>query len=388
MNERAVQHISWLPAHPSDGSISMNRYWHALHAASRLIADRVAVDCPLGEPEQMVGRYSRLKRAWYRYAWYPSRLRAYRWSPIVHVLDHSSAFLLRAVSRNVRTVVTVHDLIPLRDREQLTESQYRRFRRCVNRVRFADLVVTISNQTARDVEELLEIPRDRIEVIPLGVDRGFFDAVPGSNRTLPQAMADVQRRPIVLSIGSRQRRKNLALLPPVLRLLQRQVPDICLVRVGDRLDASLRNELTSTLGAAAVIELGTIADDLLPAVYSASSVLFFPSTYEGFGLPVLEAMAAGCPVVCSGSTSLPEAGGEAARYFDAHAPDEAAEALHEVLSDGHLRRRMQQEGRDRARAFSWQRHLAGLLDAYARLATDSNAAAALNDAARHLRCAS
>jgi glycosyltransferase involved in cell wall biosynthesis len=93
----------------------------------------------------------------------------------------------------------------------------------------------------------------------------------------------------------------------------------------------------------------------MPLLYRGARLLIFPSLFEGFGLPLLEAMASDCPVVCSNATSIPEVVGDAALLFDPHDPEAIADAIHQVLTDEELRRRLIQAGRERCRQFSWER---------------------------------
>jgi len=114
---------------------------------------------------------------------------------------------------------------------------------------------------------------------------------------------------------------------------------------------------------------GFVADEDLPALYSLADVFVFPSLYEGFGIPVLEAMACGTPVVTSNNSSLPEAAGSAALMVEATDATELAEAIAKVLNDNELRRRMIAAGYEQASRFTWQRSAQALLEAYERAAT-------------------
>ncbi len=108
--------------------------------------------------------------------------------------------------------------------------------------------------------------------------------------------------------------------------------------------------------------LGRVADDDLPALYSAAKLMVYPSLYEGFGLPVLEAMACGCPVLCSWSSSLPEVGGNAARYFRTHDAHDLALKLRELLADDAQLERMVAEGRRQVAKFSFRKAAEQVLD--------------------------
>ena len=290
--------------------------------------------------------------------------RATRWEGVelVHVLDHSFAHLLASVPRRgVRKIVTVHDLAPLRDPNDLTAAQRRRFLRTVSHVHEADLLLADSRHSADEAITLLGVAPEKVRVLPLGVDVGRFagpppDAGPG---TLPPAPAG---RRVVLSVGAYVSRKNLEILPEIFRRMS--TGGLTLLRVGSPLPPALAEELRSVLGRDGLVELGAADDATLIRAYQRADALIFPSRIEGFGFPVLEAMAAGCPVVCTDVTSLPEVAGEAALYFRPDDPATAAGHLDRLLNDPACRARCIAAGRGRAAAFSWTRHFERLLETY------------------------
>ena len=173
---------------------------------------------------------------------------------------------------------------------------------------------------------------------------------------------------MLLSIGSAQIRKNLQIFPTLAEQLRREFSDLSLVRVGGPLPDSLRRPLRELLGDR-FLELGFVPEDELPGVYRAASVMVFPSLYEGFGLPLLEAMSAGCAVASSNATSLPEVGGDAVAYFDPHSQEDAVNTVACILRDDTYRRELGERGRQRASWFSWRRHMSGLQHAYRFAAT-------------------
>ena len=377
----------WLPAHPTAGAMSMDRYWRELEtvrsaAAGRpddlsQSADAWDIVCPLGDPPAQTRRAGRLRRGWEKYVAYPLLARravAAARPDVVHVLDHSFAHLLRGLVSGTGSdpgrggpvkIVTVHDLAPLRadGGVNLSPRQRERFRRTVADVRLADLVLADSRHSAEDVVRLLGVAEDRVRVLPLGVDvRRFAQGPPGSDAPAWLTQLPTDGRPVVLSVGVAAARKNLGLLPAVFRALGRPA---CLLRVGDPLPEGLRAELLAVLGKSdGLVELGRVAEDDLGAAYRRADALLFPSRLEGFGFPLLEAMAAGCPVVSSDASSLPEVGGKAALYFS---PDNAAGAaghLGRLFDDNPLRTDQVILGRKRALLFTWQQHLARLIRVY------------------------
>ena len=164
-------------------------------------------------------------------------------------------------------------------------------------------------------------------------------------------------------------RKNLIRLVAALRRLRQQDPGLALVVVGRTgwLYQDLIQQLEELNDPHAVLLPGYIPDEDLPAVLGGAMALVLASLYEGFGLPILEAMGCGTPVVCSNVSSMPELGGEAARYFDPQDTGQMAEVIASVLRDGDLRAEMHERGLQQAARFSWQRAARETMDVYKRV---------------------
>jgi glycosyltransferase involved in cell wall biosynthesis len=158
-------------------------------------------------------------------------------------------------------------------------------------------------------------------------------------------------------VGTIEPRKNLTRLVEALHLLREKGLDIPLAVVGQKgwLYTGLFHRLEELGMEDSVHFPGYVAMSDLPLLYGAATIAAMPSVYEGFGLPVLEAMACGTPVVCSSASSLPELGGKAARYFDPYDVDAMAAAIHSVWTRGSLREEMREQGLEQAAKFSWER---------------------------------
>lgn len=336
------------------GWASMNRYAQELRKQS---ATDPTVRFLLPPGEVAPRPASRLSRLLQRRLVYPLRVRAQVKTGVLHVLDHSFASLLAQVRNGVRTVVTVHDLIPLSSPEGLSRAQQDRFAREVGFLAQADTLVCVSEFTRQEAHRRLGLPLEKMQVLPMGA------------ATLPEPDSSMQARlaslpPFLFSAGHNGPRKNLELLPEMARHLAQEASPPLIVRAGAALAAPLAEAIRRH---ATLLELGRINDAELAAAYRCAAVFLMPSRLEGFGLPVIEAMAAGCPVACARASSLPEVAGEAALYFDPDRPQEAAAACRALLHDHVLRERLIAAGRERAGRFTYAAHWQGLRALYAAL---------------------
>jgi glycosyltransferase involved in cell wall biosynthesis len=225
-------------------------------------------------------------------------------------------------------------------------------------------VIVPSQSTKADLIGLLRVPSERIDVVPMGVD-------PVS--TLPADLAEIRRRydlgdaRIVLTASAKRPHKNLGRLLEAWALLPAERrPLLVLPGYPTQHEAELRGQADRLGIASATRFLGWIPTEDLEALYRLADCFVFPSLYEGFGFPVIEAMARGVPVACSGRAALAEVAGGAAQLFDPESAGAIAEALDEVLSNPELAERLRQAGREQARRFTWTDTARGTLEAYER----------------------
>jgi len=257
-----------------------------------------------------------------------------------------------------RQVVTIHDMSPVDHPEWFTPRFAAWYRMIVCSVaRRAAQVVTDSHFSAGRISALTGRPLDRIEVLYPGVDARFFEA------TAEEAVAryGLAGRPYVLIIGTLEPRKNLLRAIDAWRLAQPRLgPDAVLAIGGGLSNQRIFKETALGDGIPNVQLLGYVDEALLPGLYAGASAFLYPSIYEGFGLPPLEALAAGAPVVTSRGTSMTEVVGPAAILVDPLDPAAIAEGLIEVFSDPAGTERRRAAGRELARRFTWDACAAGI----------------------------
>ncbi len=256
-------------------------------------------------------------------------------------LIYSPANLAPVLS--ARNVVVIHDVAPLRHPEAYS-GPYTRYQRLMlpALARRARLVITVSEFSRRELVEALGCPEERIAVIPGGVSERFR---PDADSSAAMRSFGLER-PYVLVVGTVSERKNLGLLAGAAAALRQRGIELVLAGAD-------RGYMRSA--EVPIRRLGYVPDDQLPGLYAGARALAMPSLYEGFGLPCLEAMACGTPVVAAAAGALPETVADAGVLVPAGDPAAFSEALVGVACDEQERERLAETGRRRAAGFSWQR---------------------------------
>jgi len=236
-------------------------------------------------------------------------------------------------------------------------------------LRFADAIIADSEATRRDIVRLTNVDPGHITVTPLGVDKSFRPV----DLDLQRSMCTRYKLPeqYILYVGTFEPRKGIDTLIQAFALLARRFPEHHLVLAGKKgwyWDSILQMIVSNGLEQRVHIT-GYVASEDLPSLYSAAHAFAFPSRYEGFGLPILEAMACGTPVICSNSSSLPEVCGDAGIQVPPDAPDQLAAALASVLADANLAQSLREKGLARAIQFTWQKTAEATLRVYTELAS-------------------
>jgi len=308
-----------------------------------------------------------------RYFQYP--LQASRVSgDLFHVLDHGYAQVVLGLNRR-KTVVTCHDLIPLVAGAGLIPLDIPpsvvktvKFRlSCMARAAY---VIAISESTKRDIIKFTKIPPERIILVPYGVSAAFMQKEePGSVRAIHHNFGIPAGTKVILQIGTSGRYKNTPALLKALHVLRTSVPlKIKLLRIGAPFAAEEQNLINEFGLDDHIVHAGRVdGDERLAGFYRAADLLAFPSMWEGFGWPPLEAMACGTPVVASNAASLPEVIGDAGLLVEPQDSEGLARAMQRLLTNDELRRSLIEKGLQRARCFTWERTALDTLAVYERV---------------------
>lgn len=263
---------------------------------------------------------------------------------------YHSPYYLMPYGPSVPAVVTLYDLIPSRYPAGYSPGARLAFYLAVRlAVRRAARVITISRASAKDIQQQLGLPGARLAVIPLAADPEFAPR-PAAAVTATRARLGLPDD-YVLYVGSNKPHKNLPGLVQAYLELEAAPPLIVAGHWDERYQQARQ---LAGRAPERVRFIGPVAVPDLPALYTGALLFVFPSRCEGFGLPPLEAMACGVPVVCSQASSLPEVVGEAGLLFDPNDPDALLAALRQALSDRALRSELRRRGLARAARFSWQ----------------------------------
>ena len=265
-----------------------------------------------------------------------------------------------------RRVVTVHDLIYARFPEAHAGIRDKGMKVLVPQaVRRSHRVIADSQSTREDLIELLGVRSDRIDVVPLGLG-GVRRAAPLSERET-RARFELGERSVLLSLSAKRPHKNLlALIGAFARIPAERRPLLVLPGYPTWHEAELRSRAATAGVVEDVRFLSWLSGEELEGLWALAEAFVFPSLYEGFGLPVLEAMARGVPVACSNASSLPEVAGDAALLFDPHQESAIADALERLLGEPALRESLRTRGLARVREFTWERTARLTLESYRR----------------------
>jgi len=289
---------------------------------------------------------------------------------------YSPDFTLPPTHRGTRTVLTVHDLSFIHHPDAFVPRLRQYLERVVPRsIERADVVLADSEHTRSDLTTLFGVPPAKVSVITPGVDSRFRPSQPSRPRgrrahPLPAAVRkrdEIADGPYALSVGTLQPRKNYVRLIRAFAMMREIVDDDLHLLIGGGHGWLFEPILKEAGRHDWVNLLGFVEEEDLPALYRGAAFFAFPSLYEGFGLPILEAMASGLPVVSSDTSSLPEVAGDAAMLIDPLDVEELSSAMVQIWEDDAMREGMIKRGLTQAAGFTWQASARQLLETIASL---------------------
>ncbi len=370
--------LDYTPAHEQGGGIGrlVRELVDALaredgETAYRLFVARSGKPLPDPPGDNFQWRPAPLSNEWLARVWHRARLPL----PVDLItgpvdLFHATDFVLPPTRSRTRTLLTVHDLSFVRTPETAL-AQLRRYLNAVvpRSVARADHVLADSAATKRDLIDLYGTPADKITVLLSGVNPRFRPATTQHVETVIERY-ELPRKPFIMGLGTVQPRKNYPRLIQSVSRLREMNHDIALVIVGGRgwLTEEIDTALEQHNMREHVVFPGFVVDDDLPALYTAATVFAFPSLYEGFGLPILEAMACGTPVLTANVSSLPEVAGDAAYLVgDPTDTDAITHGLATLLADSDLRTTLIARGHEQVTHFTWGKAAKHLRSIYTRL---------------------
>lgn len=376
----AIVGIDYTPAYEQGGGIG--RYVRELVTALafqdqetiyRLFVSGARVDeLPVPPASNFIWKSTQISPTWLARIWHRARLGI----PVEVFtgrvdLYHATDFVLPPTLSGTRTLLTVHDLSFVRVPDSASPRLKSYLDVVVPRsVINADHVLADSYATKKDLVELYGVPDEKVTVLLSGVDSRFYQVKDSSVLMTTRTLYNLdESSPYILSVGTVQPRKNYGLLIKALAQLRSKGYDLSLVIAGGKgwLEDPIYQTLHDEQMENYVHFIGFADEEHLPALYSGACCLAFPSLYEGFGLPVLEAMACGTPVITSNVSSLPEVAGDAALLVNPYNLDELVHALQRLIDDNDLRQQLIERGLERVKQFTWVKAARQLRQIYADL---------------------
>jgi glycosyltransferase involved in cell wall biosynthesis len=291
-------------------------------------------------------------------------LKGHAWEQIglrIYLKKHNTPLLVNLANTAPllysNQIVTIHDLSFLRNPSWFSRPFYSYYKFLIPRiVKTALKIVTVSLFSKKELMELLHIPEHRIAVI--------YNAVSDELRCRPTIPENSNPQDYILTVSSLNPRKNLTNLIEAYNRLE--CKNIKLVIVGSKKNIFAKNTKNpikrNMLPNQNVIFKEALSNKELAHLYANATLFIFPSFYEGFGLPPLEAMSCGCPTIVSNTASMPEVCGEAAYYIDPHNIDSIANGMYRVITDQNLRKSLISKGNERVKCFSWEKSARGYMD--------------------------
>ncbi|MEM3399441.1 MAG: glycosyltransferase family 1 protein [Candidatus Micrarchaeia archaeon] len=330
----------------------LEKHWASMHVFTQNLAKNLPSGVHVSRPfipyiRLPLASLERRSISFFKHIVYPNVAHISQ-GAINHITDHSYSFLIKKIDPK-RTLVTCHDLIPLNFFE---ESIRDAFLRDISPIRDAAAIVADSKKTKADIVEKLGIEEKKIRVVPLGVDHERFFPFDEKRKRCTRAKFGFGSEFVVLHVGSTLPYKNIEGIIHALSLIE---DEILFVKVGWDFTAEQKKFIDKKGIRKKISYIGKLKDAQMPEIYNACDLLVFPSFNEGFGLPIIEAMACGLPVLTSNSGGCEETAGDAGILVEPSDAGAIADAIMQVMQSKDFACEISKKGLKRAAEFSWKR---------------------------------
>ena len=311
-----------------------------------------------------------LDRYYQRYWHYPRQLKQQQLD-LFHIIDHSDGHLLYCLKQQPQPkVITCHDLINLtqpetfRGKSLLPAVSIASWQLAIKGMQYADRVIAVSNHTAKDITQHLYISPQLITTVPNAVSSEFKPLLQDEITVFRQRHNICKQDFCLLNVGSNNLRKNVSSILEAIAILKQENLPVHFWKAGADFDAEQKSFIAAKNLSNCVSYLGKPDEVQLRQIYNAADVLVAPSTYEGFGLTILEAMACGTPVVTSNVTSLPEVAGDAAILVEPSDVESIAGAISRLIAEPQYQQLLSDRGLARAKQFTWSKTAQQVVEVY------------------------
>jgi glycosyltransferase involved in cell wall biosynthesis len=284
-----------------------------------------------------------------------------KYGNLKHITSQEFAYLLNSIKLE-NNIVTCYDLIPWvydHNRSSLWKEN-------MDGLKQAECIITISEFSKDEIVKYLDYPKNMIKIVYPAVDHSNYH--PANDKGILRKLDISDDQKVVLYVGSEVPRQNVPALIKAFALLKKKIPGVKLIKIGDPQSYGARQNILQLINDLElrddIIFAGYVPEEDMPKWYSAADILVYPCDYAGFGLPPLEAMACGTPVITSNTTSLPEVVGNAGIMIDPQDYELMADKMYDVLTDNELNDKMINNGLKRSKLFKWDDSAKQTLEIY------------------------
>ena len=321
------------------------------------------------EEVEIISKYLPIPEVITRF-YYPFYVKSKINGEIKHITTPGLAYILNFMDCK-NSIVTCHDVTPL-FLDYFTYLNRISFKYAIKGITKAERIIADSKSTKKDILKYFRCPEEKIKVVYLGVDHSRYKVYEDINKIrdgIKKKCGLKSGEKVILYVGAEQPRKNLATLIKAFYRLKKEMPEIKLIKVGPPWWSGARRKLMKLISQLNlqndIVFINFVPEEELPLFYNVADLFVFPSYYEGFGLPPLEAMACGCPVITTNKSSIPEIVGDAAiKLDDPFDVELLSKTMEEVLTNEGLKKDMIKEGLKQAKKFSWEKYADDVYEIY------------------------